>query len=265
MSDLTSLELPAWAVRRVLAFLNRAQRAEDFAQLSDLLPAEEGGTRDNGIGEVVGNRILERRSSLPAGQFSDLEELQGIPGLGAEKFRELIEGSKLPADEAFRRRMYKRLIGENFVLTYESLIVPEAEDFLQIAASPERVTQLVASRLQPVVVERTQNELAARLALDLLGRSYVERYESGHLGAHAFALWFYRLDQDNWFSFEAVLRETMEYLDYFPYVDQRSELLLYKGFPNAGLLAQAITASDLPVVLNYAEQRISFWSVDLYD
>lgn len=80
---------------------------------------------------------------------------------------------------------------------------------------------------------------------------YVDRFESGFLGAYALALWFMEFDQDNWFSFEDIHAWTETLLNSRPKLKDRTELRLLKGeFPPMML--------DQPVIVDYREQTITF-------
>jgi hypothetical protein len=62
-----------------------------------------------------------------------------------------------------------------------------------------------------------------------------------------------------------VRKETEKYLTYHESQGNRLELRFFKGFDQNGLLAEAITVEDLPVVVNYAERRITIWGAGLRD
>ena len=78
-----------------------------------------------------------------------------------------------------------------------------------------------------------------------------------------FASWWYRFDQDNWFSFERISEVIDTYINHYDrhYID----LAFYRGFLNGGTVASAITADDLVVGLNPAEYAITIWGISLFD
>ena len=43
------------------------------------------------------------------------------------------------------------------------------------------------------------------------------------------------------------------------------DLHFFKGFRNRGIISPGISPADLPVVINWAEQTITFWVSALYD
>ncbi len=87
---------------------------------------------------------------------------------------------------------------------------------------------------------------------------YSDVYSSGFLGSYAFALWFMEFDQDNWFSFDDVLKETKRYLNSYSSISDRKELRMIKGsFPPMKL--------DLPVVVDYENLSVTVWTGELRD
>ena len=88
--------------------------------------------------------------------------------------------------------------------------------------------------------------------------SYCDSFYSGFLGSFALALWFMEFDEDNWFSFKDVHRETERYLNSVSSVQERRELRLFKGSFEPMKL-------DLPVVVDYAEMSITVWTGSLND
>jgi hypothetical protein len=95
--------------------------------------------------------------------------------------------------------------------------------------------------------------------------AYVDAYHnSTEEAAYAFALWFYRFDADNWFSFNRMFEQTAAFFGYHNTPFSNLELRLFKGFDNHVFL-NLITASDLPVTVNDAERRITIRVVGLAD
>jgi hypothetical protein len=119
--------------------------------------------------------------------------------------------------------------------------------------------------VEAICLDTFGNAQAARLAARLLEPAYPEVFEDAHLGSFAFGLWFYRIDADNWFSFETVRKAAEAYLNTYDGYENRMELRLYKGFDNRDVLARPITPPDLPVVISYAEQSITLWRISLAD
>ena len=259
-ASFNSYGLEPWIVKQILSFLNKARDPADI-HIEDTTNPGSGYA----IGKTVATRILEWREQLPGRRFTQLEQLRHISGLGQDKLHDLVGNFSLPAAEAFQRDMTQRVLPANFSLHYDSIHIREPRNFHLIAQTPSRLLHLIAKRLEAITYETYGETRASRLLAPLLGHCYVDTYESGHTGAYAFALWFYRFDQDNWFGFEQVRQATAAYLERYEAQADRLELRLFKGFPNAGLLIDPITVPDLPVVVNYAEQVITIWRGQLRD
>jgi hypothetical protein len=87
---------------------------------------------------------------------------------------------------------------------------------------------------------------------------YTDVFQSGFLGSYAFALWFMEFDENNWYPFEAVQKETLKYLNSNISVAARRELRLLKGnFKPMNL--------DLPVVVDYGNMSVTVWTGELND
>ncbi len=251
---------------RILRFLNRVETAAAISAAVRDNP-NVGNEQGKGIGQTVAQRIMDRRESLaPFQRFNDLSQLEDIQGLGPDKFHDLVHAFDSAAAEDFKRRMYDEgVIYDNWKLDYHTTRFRSQEEFERIALNNSTLTQFVADEVQRISEKRFGNKQAAYLADLLLQKSYLERFEIGHFASIAFAFWFYKFDADNWFSFERIRAAVEPYFSYYPNSHNRLELVLFKGFPNSGILVQAITADDLPVVLNFAEKAITVWVAELYD
>jgi len=87
---------------------------------------------------------------------------------------------------------------------------------------------------------------------------YIDVFQSGFLGSYAFALWFMEFDEDNWYSFETVHRETLKYLNSNISIADRRELRLVKG-------SFAPMNLDLPVIVDYGNMSVTAWTGELND
>ncbi|RMG72371.1 MAG: hypothetical protein D6722_05545 [Bacteroidetes bacterium] len=260
IDSFNSYGLEPWIVKQVLSFLNKAQTPQDL-HVED---ASESGT-GYAIGRTVAARILAQRNALPGRRFTRLEQVQQISGLGQDKLHDLVAGFSLPAAEAFRRQMSKTVLPSNFTLVYDSIHIRELKNFHLIARTPSRLNHLVTKRLEAIAYEKHGDVPVRDLIGTLLDQAYLETFPSPQIGAYALALWFYRFDEDNWFSFASAHAEAEAYLSRYEAPSDRLELRLYKGFPNAGLLMDPISVTDLPVVVNYPEQVITIWRAQLQD
>ncbi|MCD4708675.1 MAG: hypothetical protein K8S62_13155 [Candidatus Sabulitectum sp.] len=87
---------------------------------------------------------------------------------------------------------------------------------------------------------------------------YSDVFHSGFLGSYAFALWFMEFDEDNWFSYDSVHKETEKYLNSYSSVSDRNELRIIKG----SFLPMKL---DLPVVVDYEKLSVTVWTGELRD
>lgn len=162
------------------------------------------------------------------------------------------------AAAAFRDAMYASVIGDNFVLRGHSYTLPDAT-FSEVAAhraSFRRQVKLAVRDLCGTVIPRAEHQIR---------NTYVESFESGLVGSYALALWFFRFDEDNWFPFDKVQKETQAYLGARQTMDERLELRLFKGFDNRLLGVEGVVVQDLPVVLDFAEKTLTLWTCGLND
>jgi hypothetical protein len=264
MGQFSESDLKIWTIKRIMGFFNRANTVTDLTQ--SILKDDPGtGTGKYAIGEVVARRILDRRNVLPGRRFVAIAQINGIQGLGEDKFHDLVYTFRLPAAEAFQESLFANLLADNWQIDEHTIRFEDQGEFLEIVESDRTFRKWLIEELGVLGRKRMFHRFATGAACERLSRSAMTAYPSGHLGAHALALWFYSFDQDNWFSFPEILRETMLYLDFMPFMDERTELRMFHGFDNQDLLVEGLTVSDLPVVVNYAEKAITIWSAQLND
>ena len=264
MGQFSAAGLEAWVIKRILAFFNRAITAKDITE--GVLKDDPGtGTGKYVIGEVVAQRILDQRNLLTGRQFTDIEQLMDIQGMGVDKFHDLVYTFSVPAAEAFKEGMYTNVIGENWILEAHTTRFEDSTEFMNLVNDPEAYQKWLAKEIGEIAEEKYGIKNAGKIARKMLNHSCPVDYESGHLASYAFALWFYRFDQDNWFGFEDVREQAELYLDFMPNPEERIALSMYVGFENRNFLAHSVTVTDLPVVVNYAEQAITIWTAQLND
>jgi len=231
----------------------------------DQAPRSSKQPTGNWIGETVASRIIGVRNAIPGRRLKSLSQLDAVQGFGQDKFDELAAMFEVDASEAFRLAMYDNVILNNWELKHETQLIDGEEEFRETAGHDCFLRDYVADQLREICFKRFGNAQAASLAPRTLKGHHVERFDDAHLASYAFASWLYRVDMDNWFSFDTVRFKAELYLGNYPDHDDRLELCLFKGFNSVGILNQPLSAVDLPVVINYAEQRISIWSVQLND
>ena len=139
--------------------------------------------------------------------------------------------------EVFIKEMREHILGQNFTLQGYSYS-PQHDDFDKIVNRQLAFRNFINDRL----LDLSASECA------LCATTYIDTYQSGLVGAYALALWFFRFDEDNWFQYDNVLEKTKGYLNSATKWDDRLELRLFKGFSLKGILTEAISGPDLPVV-----------------
>ncbi|MEM0997391.1 MAG: hypothetical protein AAGN35_09945 [Bacteroidota bacterium] len=264
MGQFSESDLKIWTIKRILGFFNRAQAVTDLTE--SILKDDPGtGTGKYAIGEVVARRILDRRNLLMGRRFVAIAQLNGIQGLGEDKFHDLVYTFRLPAADAFKESLFANVLADNWTVESHTINFASGDDFLAVVESDRIFRRWLIEEVGALSQMRMFHPFAIGEACERLHRSAMTAYPSGHLGAYALALWFYSFDQDNWFSFDEMLHETTLYLNFMPFMDERTELRMFHGFDNDGFLTEGLTISDLPVVVNYAETSVTVWSARLED
>jgi hypothetical protein len=253
------LDSTTWQAQRVLDFLNAVKDASAITDSPLLQDADGTGYV---IGQTVAQRILEVRQGLRFRQFRTWEELQGIPGLGVDKLRDLITSLAVPADRFFLEKLFDGLLLENWKVVPLSQEFTDPLSFRQQLSSAGGVKEVVAQLLSGGY--SSTGEESQRCRHLAIRNAFAERYPVAHLAAFQFAYWFYLYDYDNWFSFTR-MRETCEqYLSYHRQAAHQLELWLLKGFnqlPDEEIGHHNI----LPVIVNHGECKFTVWQVQLFD
>jgi hypothetical protein len=248
-----------WQVQRVLDFLNAAENATTITA-SPLLQDADG----NGyvIGKTVAQRILDIRQGLRSRQFRSWEELEAVPGLGADKLNDLLTSLAVSADRFFLEQLFDGPLLENWVVSPLSEAYSDAASFREQVSQAVGVKQ-VAARLLSGDYSPTSDDAQRFEHLAIRG-AFAEYYPVAHLAAFQLAYWFYLYDYDNWFSFEQMRGVCEQYLSYHRQAAHRLELWLLKGFNQ--LPEEAINYRHiLPVVVNHGERKVTVWQVQLLD
>lgn len=268
MSDIFSANsAESWIQQRIISFFNRVKSWEEIvAGVHDDPGNDANPTSGTSIGETVAKRILDKKGELRGNQFWEFSELNDIQGLGPDKLRDLIYTFGQPAAESFRKGMYNGVIFEsNWDLQYRTVTFETQADFDAALASEGSFTKAVTQKVGEWIWERRQNRVLAHTAELYLKECWLEITASPHLASYYLAYYFFRTDEDNWFSFERVRQETEAYLTYNQRSEFGLELRFFKGFEMQGLLTNAITVPDLPVVVNHAERQFEIWASSLSD
>lgn len=170
-----------------------------------------------------------------------------------------------PKADSFYRSIKNNVLPENFILKYAGVGFPDRDAFISIVDNETNFRDFVRGEIRSLCQQNYGNLQLARISPRCLDHLYMETHSSSLLGAHALAFWFFSFDEDNWFSYNKVLKECKAYLNNSPTLDRRQELRVFKGFENAGVLADPLTVVDLPVVVNYADLAVTIWAGQLLD
>ena len=141
----------------------------------------------------------------------------------------------------FSENMREKVLPESFVLTDSSFSFEDEDEFVAALSN--------AASFLHFVEEKWDYDCT---------RSYSDVFFSGFLGSYALALWFMQFDEDNWFSFDDVHRETEKYLNSYSSISERKELRMIKG----SFLPMKL---DLPVVVDYENMSFTVWTGELKD
>lgn len=97
-----------------------------------------------------------------------------------------------------------------------------------------------------------------------VGTAYADRFASGLLASRAFALNLFRMDEDNWFSFDAAVKACSWFEEPVKLASRR-ELHLFKGVSVKPLMQGRIVSPDLPLVADCGENTLSLIVIGLAD
>lgn len=152
---------------------------------------------------------------------------------------------------------------ENFPVKSWTIKVVDKKEFNEILSKRGYLKNFVAKRVSEVCMANQFKEDSCNSAKKFLQKAWVVENDCGHLASYELAVNFYKVDYDNWFSFNRVQMKIAKYLE----ANYGTRLLrLFKGFKHNGILSKGgISIVDLPVVIDTAEQTITFYSASLYD
>lgn len=259
MGQLSAEQLPAWQQKRILSFFNKAKTATDIT--TTVLDDPNSGGTGSSIGEVVAKRILAHRNTLIPRFFREFSQLDDVQGLGPDKFKDLAYTFRHTAAEEFTHKLFHGVIHENWKIERHDRVFSDAELFQQISHDPLQLRKVIGEMLLEIAETKFKGDNLLNLVPYLLTDTYLDHYQTQDAGKYAWALWWYRFDSDNWFSFDRICAAIADYLG--TYWNEEIELVLVKGFQGGRLWRSGVT--DLPVTLNKAEQTISLWRVELFD
>jgi len=249
----------------VLDFLNNAKEIKDLTDIETYRPdLSKEALSSYSIGEQSAQNVLDARKSLRGQRFHSLEDVLDVKGIGEDKILDIIEFIWLSTEEMFRQELFREVLGENWRVDYWRYAL-DSEDFDRLEQNPSLLKDFAASKVYDIAREKNNNFIIGSLAENLLEKSFADRVES-LTALTQFASWWFRFDEDNWFSFDRISELIDPFLNYYnrqqaTYID----LVFYRGFQNGGTVADGITPDDLVVTLNPAERAITIWGISLFD
>lgn len=255
---------PEWVNNRILNYFNQINDADELiAGIKD----DPSNGKGYAIGKVLAVKILKHKNNLPARRFRDIDELMAIKGFGKDKLKDLVYSLGTVAAKAFQQSLYNNgvIYKENWPVEYFSFPIKDEKIFNQIANNNGELRNFVSASISKICRSKRVKKAAHESMVEQVESAYIDPYSNGTEEAQiAMALWFYRFDADNWFSFERMLEQTGAYFNYHAAPVWQMDLRFFKGVEHQ-ILKAGITPEDLPVVINHAEQSITIWTAALYD
>ena len=249
----------------VLDFLNRAQVPEDLTDIGQYRPdLDAADLASYSIGPEGAQNLLDARGALPAGQFKNLDEVLAVEAIGEDKILDIVDFLWFPTEELFRQELFREVLGENWAVDYWRYTMDQ-EEFDRLEQTPSLLHDFVSRKMNDIARQRSDNYVIGSLAQALLDTTFPDRVDS-LTALTQFASWWFRFDEDNWFSFDRISEVIEPFLNYYnrkraTYIDP----VFYRGFQNGGTVADGISPNDLVVTLNPAELAITIWGISLFD
>ena len=195
-------ELAPWVASRIIQFFNKAERPIDIVQgvLDDPNDNENEAFRLS-----LAKRILQVRNTLPVRRFRELAQIDAIPGVGPDKMSDLAFTFNIPASVAFEKALFDQsILLSNWTMLRHEWVSETDEEHQNMVNHPEHFRQIVRQLAVRAAMETAgYDEDEAQQKTADLQTAFIDTYTNSTAeAAYAFALWFYRFDADNWFSFE---------------------------------------------------------------
>jgi hypothetical protein len=257
-------DIAPWIAQRIVQFFNNVTRPIDIVTGVHDDPYDNEKTA---FTMGLARRILKVREQLPSRQFSTLAQIDGITGVGDDKIGDLLHTFGQPASLVFEQALFSEgILFSNWTLLRYEWEADSAEA-LQLLRTDESAFRNVVQQLTTRAImelKGVSEEEATSLSAPLQ-TAYIDTYTNSTAEAsYALALWFYRVDADNWFEHEEILDLSGRYFDYHYNPYGLTSLHLFKGFDNQALL-NLIVPRDLAVTVNDTEQVVTLWVLGLAD
>lgn len=266
-------DIPERIAVRILDFFNRVKQVTDITDT--LIQDDPSDGPGNTIGHTLAARILRARDEQDFNRFANLEQLDAIQGFGEGTWKDLVYTFGRTAAEAFRDNLYANSIiyEANWPVWIFDFPIESKDEFRRITDDETTYREFIGDKLTEITQEVETEESLAATAIGDINQAYLERFDDPTMSALTFAIWFYRLDPGNWFSFDRMNEQTSAYFEYYyprysfqeRRYDWNMELLAFKGIPGTIIKPAGIAAPDLMTVINHPEQSITIWMSTLYD
>ncbi|MCB9356862.1 MAG: helix-hairpin-helix domain-containing protein [Lewinellaceae bacterium] len=253
-----------WVKNRILEFFNRVKVPADIIGRVEDDPSDGPG---RSIGPVLARRIIEYRNRLPVRRFKTFDELDAVPGVGPNTLSDLEYSFDVPAADFFENSLFSNhVLPESWTLLHYEWEANNLSEFRKAVDDEGTFRDIVRSLATRACMETAgMSPEDSGAATEPLLTQYIDAYHnSTEEGALAFALWFYRFDADNWFSFERMFQQTSALFGYHAVPLWEMEMRFFKGFKHR-IFTKLIAPPDLPVLVNYPEHKVTLWVSGLAD
>lgn len=183
-----------------------------------------------------------------------------------------VSAAKSESAQEFKRQMYTTDIftGENFRLTPYTAPLQ-----LEILPGPVVSDASIKKQLERAVYDVCMARVAKNAAISRIGELLTVQHCERAVAqvkvmplqrfvqrdaANVLAEWIFRVDGDNWYDFNSLLRETTNYL-----AKRDRELFMLRGFSPYNVLVDTLSTEDLPIVLDLVEGTVTLWTLELAD
>ena len=262
MAQLSTNHLSELVIKRILQFFNNAFQAEQIQHIKPLLDSDS----EYWIGDIVAQRIIDHKRSLPRRRFESLSQLNDIQGFGQDKLDNLAELVQKSSAISFKERLRAEVLPSNFPVDFAQVNFRDEESFNQIASNISNIQSAISKKIEEILFASSNDYRFSKLGANYVGKSYADRILPEYLAPYELTTWFYAFDADNWFSYDRALQVCREYLDGQSFNTAHRELVIFRGFPTGLVIAPGgITPDNLPVVLDYEELHITIWWAQLFD
>lgn len=251
-------------IKAILEFLNQAQTVDDLTNIQKYRPnVPEEELAGYSIGPQSAQNILDTRATLPGSLFNELDQVLAVQGVGEDKVLDIVNFYWQPSAAVFKENLFNSVLGGNWEVNFWRFPLSN-EEYEKTTENQALLNSFVAKKVLDIVRERKDDYIIGALSRALLEKSPDDRVE-GLTAQVQFASWWFRFDEDNWFSFENISKVVDSYINFYAEDYKYIDIVFYRGFMNGGTVADGITPDDLVVSLDPMENAITIWGISLFD